>query len=139
MKKQRLLDQVNIGQHIGALKDLFVRTLMYGAAFTGVGVAVDLYQDWIYIHWPWLPLWGFFLIGGCILTLIMFLEYKYIRPSSTEWDNRQVSNHPNPWLDIIKNMQSDIMKIKEGVIINEAKKISNNTRLNKTRNRKARG
>lgn len=68
---------------------------------------------------PWMTLWHFFAICLVVIGAIMFFDYKYMYPSRQGFLNAQACKHPNPAMESLIRLESDVEKIKKRLGIDD--------------------
>lgn len=97
--QEKVLKQYTIGPWLGALKDLFGRTMFYMTPINLFMIAATTYhvtaRDFVWQFAPWFNFWIF--LSGLVLIAIgaMVIEYKVIFPSSVFFSNIQGYKHGN--------------------------------------------
>lgn len=93
--------QINTGPWIGALKDLFSRSIFYISIINFFLLIITAYYTTIR-NFVQIPFLWFIIITVLIIVLAMIVEYIIILPSCYVFNNSQVYKHDNPLKDDIK-------------------------------------
>jgi len=97
--QERVLKQYHVGPWVGALKDLFGRTMFYMTPINLFMLAATTYniaaRDFMWQYFPWVNFWMFFAGLVFIAICAMILEYKVVFPSSVFFSNTQSYKHGN--------------------------------------------
>lgn len=92
--------QKNTGPWIGALKDLFSRSIFYISIINFFLLIATAYyttiRNFVQISFLW-----FIVLAMLIIALAMVVEYTIILPSCYVFNNMQVYKHDNPLKDDI--------------------------------------
>lgn len=113
--KEKFLTQINTGQWWGGFKAVVSSASSY-ASWVSMGMqAVVLYT----VTSPTMneknisiPFWTFVLIIAVFAISILIFEWKVTIPSAVKFTNSQTYKHDNPIRADIKNLQDDIILIK---------------------------
>lgn len=113
--RNKLLKQYDTGAHIGGLKDLALRTMVYVTAMNFILLVITAYsvslRSWMahYVTWFNFPVFLGILIG--LLLLAMLIEYKFILPSTWHFINQQQYEHKN----LIRRDLNEISRRLDGI------------------------
>lgn len=82
-------------KYLGELTDALFTTLPFFSVYGSLSITVILYaqiREWLQVWIPWMTLWIFMFIIGFLLSIAIFLTYKYVIPSLWHSRSTQMSH-----------------------------------------------
>lgn len=111
------LKQYDIGAWLGALKDLFGRTVFYISIINFALISITTWDLTVkgYVHtvFPWFTYPMFVVTLLFIVATAFIIEYKLILPSSIKWGNLQSYTHRSYYRRDIEAVLEQLKEIKE--------------------------
>lgn len=125
----KLTRQVGFRRWLGAILVQWQQSMAYLALYSTTMILMSLWSTWgkfAQAYAPWLNFPLFMLIGGLggvsLVTLVGFLDYKFMYPSRQAFLNEQACKHENPAMDSLfrieanqKAMAAELAEIKEAL------------------------
>ncbi len=109
-----LLQQKRIGTFPGAVLTIYSGSTIYQGIFNTILLVITTYntslRETIHVYLPWMNFWLFCLFAFIGNMTVMILHWKYIQPSLVEFGNKQGYVHPNPTVDILRDLDKRIKK-----------------------------
>ncbi len=123
-KSKGLAKQYNLGPWLGGFKDLASRTMIYVSVLSFTQISATFWyttlQPAISKDVPWLSFGLYFTTLVLGVLVIMFIEYKFILPSSYTFLNKQEYLHKNLIRQDIEEVMKEVGNLQEEV--NKSKK-----------------
>jgi len=91
--KDKIFRQYDLGPYVGGFKDLAQRTMFY---VTGVHFALTVGLSWSVYVGKMMSMTTFLGLLASGILMAMFVEYKFVLPSTWGFVNRQTYKHFNP-------------------------------------------
>ncbi len=103
-----LLKQKRVGTWPGAFLTIYSGSTIYQGIFNTVLLVITAYntslREVIHVYFPWVNFWLFCGLAFIGNMAVMILHWKYIQPSLVEFGNKQGYVHPNPTVDILRDL-----------------------------------
>jgi len=91
--KAKIFKQYDLGPYVGGFKDLAQRTMFY---VTALHFALTVGLSWSVYVGKMMPIATFLGLIVFSILIAMFVEYKFVLPSTWGFVNRQTYKHFNP-------------------------------------------